>query len=278
MIRTSGPRLNLYNFFSVLLPGVTFVLGITPFLPSKTKINPLIGIVPLLAGGFVFGQAIHSLAVIWQSRTPRRTHREQFQELILGRSLQKYSDRDGDPVERLVTDNTLEEFYEVCRSRFDGIELANFDERENVSEQTVKDLYTFVRGVVHFDGRGRSRTFQAIYAFCRSMWVLSIVLWVIYYGYVSVRLLHIPSVLARHLGSDATNEIIYTPLLTEYIPQPEVVLLLSTLVLLTSHKMFRSSTDEYKEYFTEYLISDFLIVTDDETPTPGTVIRGQPPN
>lgn len=265
MIRTSGPRLNLYNFFSVLLPGVTFVLGISPFLPSETKIDPLIGVVPLLAGGFVFGQAIHSLAVIWQSRTPRRTHREQFQELLKGETLPKYEGVDDDPAEEIVTRNTLEDFHEACDTRFDGIELPDFENREEASADTLRDLYTLVRGAVHFDGRGRSRTFQAIYAFCRSMWVLSIVLWVIYYTYVGVRLLDVPAVLANHVGAGPNNTLIYTPLLTEYVPSPETVLILSTAIFLSSHKMFRSSTDEYKRYFTEYLISDFLLVNDDET-------------
>lgn len=185
MIRTPGPRLSLYNFFSVLLPGITFVLGISPFFPSETKIDPLVGVVPLLAGGFVFGQAIHSLAVVWQSRTPRRTHREQFQELLKGETLAKYEDVKDNSVEEVVTRDTL--FYNACEMRFDGVELADFEDRAEISTETLKDLYTLVRGVVHFDGRGRSRTFQSIYSFCRSMWVLSIVLWVVYYAYVGVR-------------------------------------------------------------------------------------------
>lgn len=136
-------------------------------------------------------------------------------------------------------------------------------------EDELKDLYTLVRGVVHFDGRGRSRTFQAIYAFCRSMWVLTIILWFVYYVYIGVRLFNIPTLLANHLPLDASSQIVYTPLLTQYVPSPEIVSILSTVVFLSGHKMFRKSTDEYKRYFTEYLISDFILINDEETPTPG---------
>jgi len=54
----------------------------------------------------------------------------------------------------------------------------------------------------------------------------------------------------------------YTPLITDYISNPEIVFLLSTGLFLSSHKMFRNSTDEYKEYFTEYMISDFVLIED----------------
>lgn len=266
MIQTAGPRLNLYNFFSVLLPGTTFVLGIIPFLPSGTKIDPLIGIVPLLAGGFVFGQAIHSLAVVWQSRTPRRTHREQFQELLLGEVIQKYKDIDDvDPTLQIIGQSLLKTFYRSCNERFDGIELEDFQDRSQNPEREIEDLYTLVRGVIHFDGRGRSRTFQAIYAFCRSMWVLSMILWIVYYSYCIIRFFNIPSIIANHLGNSPDGTIIYTPLLTEYVPSPEIVFILSTALFLSSHKMFRGATDEYKEYFTEYIISDFLLIDKENT-------------
>lgn len=266
MIQTTGPRLNLYNFFSVLLPGTTFVLAIVPFFPSGLKIDPLVGFVPLLAGGFVFGQAIHSLAVIWQSQTPNRTHREQFQELLLGESISKYEDVDEvKPLLDLVGHTILKRFYERSDDRFEGVDLKKFQNRDENAEDELKDLYTLVRGVVHFDGRGRSRTFQAIYAFCRSMWVLSIILWGIYYVYALIRFLNAPSIVASHLSNGSGNTFMYTPLLTEYIPSPEIVFILSTVFFLSSHKMFRRATDEYKKYFTEYMISDFLLIDEEHT-------------
>lgn len=268
MIQTTGPRLNLYNFFSVLLPGTTFVIGIVPFLPSKTEIDPLVGVVPFLVGGFVLGQAVHSFAVIWQSRTPKRTHREQFQELLKGEAIEKYEGVDGnEATEQIVTENLLEKFYDLCKKRFDGVNLKKFEERESSTEEDLEDLYTLVRGVIHFDGRGRSRTFQAIYAFCRSMWVLSMVLWLIYYTYIGIRIFNLPSFIASHLSSSADGVIIYTPLLTEYIPSPEIVFIISTAIFLSSHKMFRSATDEYKKYFTEYVISDFLLISEENSST-----------
>jgi len=266
MINASGPRVNLYNFFSVLLPGTIFVLALVPFFPSGTEIDPLIGIVPLLAGGFVFGQAIHSLAVIWQSRTPRRTHREQFQELLKGKPIQKYKDVDSvEPSAQLIGDNLLKRFYQLCSVDFDEVELEGFEQRKNNPEQDLEDLYTLVRGVVHFDGRGRSRTFQAIYAFCRSMWVLSIVLWIFYYTYATILFFDIPSIIGNQLNSGSNASIIYTPLLAEYVPSPEMVFILSTTLFLSSHKMFRSATDEYKEYFTEYLVADYLLLNEEST-------------
>lgn len=261
MIQSSGPRLNLYNFFSVLLPGVTFVLGIFPFFPSGVELNVILGIIPLLAGGFVFGQAIHSLAVVWQSRTPRRTHREQFQELLLGEAISKYKDIDEtEDSQQIIGERLLREFYDSCDRKFDGIELKKFQERNENSEKELEDLYTLIRGVVHFDGRGRSRTFQAIYAFCRSMWVLSIILWAVYYVYALTRFWSVPSIIAEQPAVSTNTAFLYTPIVSEYVPSPAVVFILSTILFLSSHKMFRSATDEYKEYFTEYLISDFLLI------------------
>jgi len=227
------------------------------------EINPVIGAVPLLVGGFVFGQAIHSLAVIWQSNTPSRTHREQFQELLKGEPLEKYeSVEDSKASEDIVGKTLLRDFYQSCDDRFDELQLERFENRSENSEKELEDLYTLVRGVIHFDGRGRSRTFQAIYAFCRSVWVLSIILWAIYYLYVVIRFFDVSSVIATHLASSGSNTSMYTPLITDYISNPEIVFLLSTGLFLSSHKMFRNSTDEYKEYFTEYMISDFVLIED----------------
>lgn len=50
-----------------------------------------------------------------------------------------------------------------------------------VTEQD--DIYGLVRSYVHIDGRGRSRSFQAIYSFYRSIWIVCDGLGAIFYGY-----------------------------------------------------------------------------------------------
>lgn len=273
MLKGATRTFNLYNFFSVLLPGIAFVLALAPFFPAGHEIDPILTVVPLLAGGFIIGQAVHSIAVVWQSHTTKRTHREQFQELLKDDVLEKYSDVDYegeddvlDP-EQLITEDVLKSFYNRCDGRFDSIDLPEFDDRREAPERVLRDLYTLVRSVVHMDGRGRSRTFQAIYAFCRSMWVSMLVLWVVYFVYIVIRLLNVHTDTLSTLASPEARPT-YTPVLSTTIGNPMVVFLLATAVFLSGHKVFRTATDEYKQYFTQYLITDFLLITDDDTPSP----------
>lgn len=83
MISDNARRFDLYDFFSVLLPGVALLLSFVPFLPEDTDLNAIGALLPILVGGFVFGRAIHTLAVgIEDDYQLSPTHRERFiQEL-----------------------------------------------------------------------------------------------------------------------------------------------------------------------------------------------------
>lgn len=108
-------RINLYDFFSVLLPGLTFLFGIYPILPVSFTLTSLSAALSLLVIRFVIGRVIHTIATsLHQRMSDSRyfnitTHREDFTLEI--------QDSSHLP-ERLVS-----RFYRECRRTFYGIGL-----------------------------------------------------------------------------------------------------------------------------------------------------------
>jgi hypothetical protein len=70
------------------MPGIVFVVGTVPLLPSRLEVNPISALLPTVAVGFVVGQAIHTLSTALQSVSPNHpttiSHRELFRELLSG--------------------------------------------------------------------------------------------------------------------------------------------------------------------------------------------------
>lgn len=69
-------RFDLYDFFSILLPGTALIFGLYPFLPMGFAVNSFAALVPFLVGGFIVGRAVHSVAVSFQWLLGRVSHRE----------------------------------------------------------------------------------------------------------------------------------------------------------------------------------------------------------
>lgn len=278
-------RFDLYDFFSILLPGTALIFGLYPFLPMGFAIDSIAALIPFLVGGFIVGRAIHSTAVSFQRLLGRVSHREAFKREL------------AEPT--CLSTETVDEFYERCRDAFETAELPAdrkaaikgdaaqeetkprlFERARNVvqsvlSSTSKKDaadvgdtLYVLVRAYVHIDGTGRSRTFQAVHAFYRSTEVVSVILVVIYFGY-SVKKLS-----SEHFV-DTPALLPYTTIVDHLGFEPGVIALGSILLAVVSWKTFSTAKHTYRRYYLQYLIVDFLLLlgggpsSDGDDPTSG---------
>lgn len=224
---------SLYNFFSVFLPGFVFLLGITPLLPRGVPTGTPTALVPLLALGFVVGQAVHSLAVWGEKAFGHERHRVRFEDELAGRT--------GRFDDRLVRE------FRTCyaNSNFE-ISLFPSDENEDTERAVDHDsIYALVQSYVHAEDIGRSRTFQAVYAFCRSLWFESFFLTFLYW-----------SVAIYAAVTNAEPQLLL--LTTDYLSE---TLLLTTAVCATSVFVFKYAADQYQEHFVQYLFADFVVLS-----------------
>lgn len=231
-------RFDLYDFFSVFIPGAMFLLGLTPFFPNGTEIGSLTALLPLLVGSYVVGRGLHSVAATFDQRWGE-THRTQFFEQL----------KVENPPD--VSENAIPEFLGECDSVFgDSIYEDDNEDKEPWNRKLAEDtLYSAVRSYIHLDGRGRSRTFQAVYSFHRTMWILVLVLGSMYIGYG----------IGRILGQ-VGGTVQYTSFVRSIGLDPLLLVLLSSLGLAASFATFRRSKRPYRRLFAEYLILDFLTI------------------
>ena len=285
MLKNSSPRFSLYSFFSVLLPGIVFILGVLPFLPSKTSINNLGAILPILAIGFAIGQGVHTIAVAIENSSSKteeiKSKREDsnscrgkfklwFRQWFLTEPLkqlfgtQYFEDtshrrkfiNELDPEsEHSITDTNLcSDFYNISKDTFPELSLPSdredlFGDGNTETDEKLEMLYGNVRSVVHIDGRGRSRSFQAIYSFCRSMWIVSICLFLVYALYSMLSVLNVLGGLASYTSFVGTLNI------------NSIVLASSaTITAVGSFKLFKSAKQSYQKHYVQYLFTDFLIL------------------
>ncbi|WP_136717733.1 hypothetical protein [Halorientalis salina] len=286
MLGNSSPRISLYSFFSVLLPGVVFLLGVIPFLPSKTSLGSLGVLLPILAIGFAVGQAVHTVAVAIESNSSKSeeikemmneatSRREKanlwFKRWFIAEPLRQLfgdqyfentshrkrfinelnTNQDGEILDTEVCNS----FYEVSRGTFPELNLpeSRTDLDENGDTARRFDLlYGNIRSVVHIDGRGRSRSFQAIYSFCRSMWIVSICLFLIYAIYSMLSMIGVLSELASYTSFIGTLDI-----------SSRILAPAAFIIAVGSFKLFNTAKQNYQKYYIQYLISDFLILQSD---------------
>lgn len=230
-------RFDLYDFFSVFVPGAIFLIGLFPFFPDNTKVGSLTALLPLLVGGYVVGRGIHSVAAKFDERGG--THRTQFFKQLTA----------DDPPD--VSKSAVREFLEECDAVFGEAIYEDKKAKQPPWEREIAEetLYSAVRSYIHLDGRGRSRTFQAIYAFHRTMWIIVLSLGIIYTGYG----------VARIFGRvEGTVE--YASFIRGIGLDPLLIITLSSFGLGVSFATFRRSKRPYRRLFAEYLILDFITI------------------
>jgi hypothetical protein len=239
MSRAAAAGINtfdLYDFFSVFVPGTALIIGLYPLFPAEFRLNAIVALLPVLVGGFIVGRALHSGAVRIEALVGATTHQDQLAQEI------KSPD--------ILTSEMVDRFYERCRHVFSGIGLpADRDNFDLNDDQLRSAVYTAVRSYVHIDSRGRSRTFQALYAFYRSMWSASIILAVAY-------LVYLVAVTLPYLGFP------YTPKVATLKVQRDIFLLTPVVFIAGGYTTFRTAKANYRRIYTRYLIADFISVTE----------------
>ena len=116
-------------------------------------------------------------------------------------------------------------------------------------ERLCLAVYTSVRAYIHLDSRGRSRSFQALYAFYRSMWLVSVMLAIFYLVYALARV--VPWFSFPYVSHAAAVQ-----------AQGAVFLLLPLVLFAGGYTTFRHAKASYRKIYTRYLIADFLSITE----------------
>lgn len=174
--------------------------------------------------GMVAGRVLHSLVVEIEDLFGVTNHREKFEK-----ELDNPSDLDGDTIEKFT-------------ARAETV----FDLNENHS-----DFYMLTRAYIHADSRGRSRTFQAIYAFYRSISLVALIHFIAYMLYI---------VLGVWFGM-LSGTVSYVPYIDGLGIHPTILFLLSICIFMGTFVFTKRSRIKYREYFIQYLIGDFLVLT-----------------
>lgn len=255
MLTESTRQFDLYDFFSVLIPGAVLIIGLLPFFPSKAPVLSTGALIVLLIGGFVIGRVVHALGLLLERPLnddsitlsfrgygleihPGVTtnHREVFiQELC-------------NPSE--ISADLVTEFYERASDYTDLDDLpgerTELDQEEYESE--LRALYTITRSYIHMDARGRSRTFQAVLDFQRTTMITSLLLFFVYFCYGFLKL----------FGFVPGNLVDYQSYLFKLDVTWWLIVLFAVLLLVTPYITFERIRSDYRHYFVEYLFSDFI--------------------
>lgn len=250
MPQQSIRRINLYDFFSVLLPGLAFLFGIYPLLPFGFNLSPIGAVLSSLVIGFVIGRVIHTIATSlhqWFSNLDSfniNTHREDFIQEIRETNY--------------LPEGVVDEFYRECRRAFVGIDLRyHRDYEDNEEDSEILDaLYMCVRSYTHIGSQGPSENFQAIYAFSRSMWLVMVALFTLY-------LIAGIDLLLRDAGFGVTD-FSYTPTLTVVDVPIALTIVIAILFSGSLIRVFWTGVVRYKKIYISYVITDFIALRNSE--------------
>lgn len=246
MLSEGTRKIDLYDLISIVLPGACLTLGLIPFLPHTFDILDVGALVPFIILSFVFGRLVHIIAVesedvIFQA-TP--THRERLQQQL------------SNPTD--FSEDTAKQFIQECSTVFDVTpKEANLDEDEMPDPDKVQfdDLYNLVRSYIHMDSRGRSRVFQAIYSFYRSMWIVMYIIGVAFLYYYIVT--SFPA---------TTPSLEYTSFLEDFPGDANILSLLIAGSSLLSMRLFDIGRKQFQGHYIRYIVADFLVLQNVDYP------------
>ena len=232
VIQAASSPFDLYDFFSMLLPGATLLIGLLPFLPQKFPIGAIGSALILLIGGYVVGRALHSAAESLDRIFSEPSHRDVFVSALQSNSPE------------ILNSETRDAFYDRATEEFD-IGLA--DDRTKASNDALSALYVHVRAILYRGNRTRSQTFQAVFAFYRSIHLATQIIVVCYAAYGIGKVMD----LFGGIGS-------FTTYIGSLGLPPNLFLLGSEIVLGLSLLTFKDAKGDYREYFIQYLFVDYL--------------------
>lgn len=128
----------------------------------------------------------------------------------------------------------------------------------------IRDQYPLITAKLSKEGIGQYRTFQSIYSFCRSMWVVFLCLTLVF-GF----LINGPAILEWLPWFEGIRLSVlplpYTPVGVEIIPT--VIQSYVPWILLIGTVVFFDAAGTYKRHYVEYLIADFAVSFDPDSPS-----------
>jgi len=230
-IQTASSPLDLYDFFSMLLPGATLLIALLPFLPKQLPIGTIGSALILLIGGYVVGRGLHSAAESLDRIFDEPSHRDVFVSALQSNSPE------------ILNSETRDAFYDKATDEF---EIGLADNRKKASDDALSALYVHVRALLYRGERTRSQTFQAVFAFYRSIHLATQITVICYatYGIGEFMNLYDSLSFTTYIG-------------TLGLP-PNLFLLGSEVVLGLSLLTFKDAKGDYREYFIQYLFADYL--------------------
>jgi hypothetical protein len=238
-------KFNLYDFFSVLFPGAITISMLFPFAPEGFSLQPLVLIAALLLAGYIVGQVLHTLSVALIESVDGVTHRDQFVTELKG---------NGDlPKDAAVS------FMLRCQEAFnlEDSESLSYDPQNQITQPAdCGEYYELVRTYINIEGRGRSQTYQALYAFSRSILLGSLIAGLVYVLY----LIGLSTEYMAYVNININNIFWYTPYIQSAdIPVPYLSIVIFGLVILLS-RIFLDAMRRYRNLFASYMISDYLMI------------------
>ncbi|WP_135302630.1 hypothetical protein [Haloarcula amylovorans] len=242
MIGEGTRQLDLYDFFSIFIPGASLLLGVVPLIPQSVHMPPAAIIAVLIVGGVVVGRGIHAARLWIEENAGAPSHRDEFIDEILNPCV--------------LTDDLINQFYLACQDNFDNLALPN--DRSDLNRQSHADdldmLYSLVRSKIHMDARGRSRTFQAVLDFYGSIWIASSLLFSLYYSYATI------DGLTNGWSTGFGDVIGYQSYLSTYDIHYAVIAVFAVGVWGGAYYTFYRVRSDYREIYIQYFMSDFVIL------------------
>lgn len=237
-----------YDFFGILLPGLASVIFLYMLLPNDVDISFSAGIVFVGVFAFVFGQALHSVALLIQV----------FPNFIAKASILSWSHRTkftkelNDP--NLLSEETVKQLRREGAVLCPGFEFSDDFEEDAYTESEASALYAFIRSYLHDNDHSRSRGIKAMYAFCRNTCVLLFGLIPLYviYGFLDSSQVDV-GLADRGFITRPGKYIEFFP---NYLRFLEAVIPLAVI----GGTIFLIATFMYQRYYVLYLVTDFLTV------------------
>lgn len=242
-----------YEFFGVLFPGLSAVVFLYMLLPSNIHIGLPAGVIFVLVFAFMFGQALHSVALIVESlpETVLRTmdiswsHRQEFREQL------------NNPT--YLTEAAIIELRRKAAEDVPGVEYYDKFSPSLYSDSETRAIYLFIRSELLAQNLSRYDNLKAMYGFCRNMCVLLFGLLPLYWTY-------------GFLDSSSGNNIGFTDLgiidrkgkYIEYFPDYYEFLESAFPLAIIGGTIFLFGTFIYQRFYIQYLVTDYLAANNSE--------------
>lgn len=214
------------------------MIGLLPLLPTSVKLDPYGLALMILILGYVVGRGVHSAAESADNFFNNPNHRDVFISAL------------GNPQDNPPVGKLLNKFYRTMSRDLSIEDIPK--QRTEATPDLLGMMYVQARSVVHMDGRGRAKTFQATFAFYRSIHFVMISLATIYVFYSFV---HYYDAVPQGIG--------FTTYLGALHMSPSMLAGLSELLAGISLFTFHDAKSDHRQYYIQYLIQEYLILKRD---------------